>query len=547
MTRVLVVLMLTGQGYAVAGDVDASGSISSDFRMRLSDLPAGPWYAPVGKSAGISRSETILQGRVTTKGTDLVAVADAGIVVNGLGHDIDAVSHLSLREKVDPVTVEMNELYIEVWNVLLDGLDLRVGHQLVQWGVADQFNPTNNLNADDFEDSLQFGKQLPNTMIRADYALGAMWTASAVLVPIFRPAMLPNTSGIGLAALDRLPMVEEQVRWQIQTERLFSENNLGYPTVVTKADPRMPARSAENMQWMFRVGGSVGMQDVSASYYNGRSDIPQASRNYTSLVDGEICHPDNPNDCINGYLATEATLAFPRMQVFGFNAAGEVNALGWAGAEPFGWRAEVAVIKPERTVVTIDNGQLPLAEGLTQPAGEYNYGLDGERPTIIEGDVFAKWTLGVDYTVNKFLYLNGQWVHGMADEFGAGDFLRPGTVVRAGGADWEILRNRIGDYAVVGADILTGPATLRLFSVVDVTGYVKESGDTSGGARQVDEYSPFSKEGFSAVLYPELMFNMGTGLTASVGTIQMFGESYTKFGDLAAGGDLVFVRGRYQF
>ena len=413
--------------------------------------------------------------------------------------------------------------------------------------MADQFNPTNNLNADDFEDSLQFGKQLPNTMIRADYALGATWTASAVLVPVFRPAMLPPTSRIGLSALDRLPMIEEEVRWQIQTERLLSEENLGYPTLVTKADPQMPGTGPENMQWMVRFGGSLGMQDVDLSYYNGRSDIPQASRNYTSLVDGEICHPQKPNECINGYLATEATLAYPRMQVFGLNAAGEMNALGWAGAQPLGWRMEVAVIKPEHMVVKIDNGDLPLLDGTPVPAGEYAYGLNGERPTIIEDKLFAKWTLGLDYTVNKYLYLNGQWVHGMADEFGAGDFITPGTVVRAGGQDWEILRNRIGDYAVIGADILLGGATLRLFSVMDVTGYTKESGSTSGGERRVDEFSPFSKEGFSAVLYPELMFNMGNGLTAGFGTIQMFGEDYTKFGDLAAGGDLLFARGRYQF
>jgi hypothetical protein len=106
------------------------------------------------------------------------------------------------------------------------------------------------LNADDLEDPLKFGKQLPNTMVRADYVMGPTWTMSGVWVPIFRPALLPRTAGMGIAAVDRLPMVEEDLRWRIHAEQAVARDweVLGYPTVVAEADPVMPGSALANSQ-----------------------------------------------------------------------------------------------------------------------------------------------------------------------------------------------------------------------------------------------------------------------------------------------------------
>ena len=123
------------------------------------------------------------------------------------------------------------------------------------------------------------------------------------------------------------------------------------------------------------------------------------------------------------------------------------------------------------------------------------------------------------------MYLNGQWVHGMTDEFGAGDFMRPVYTTRVGMSDSEIRRLRIGDYGVLGADIGLGFATLRLFSLFDLTGYQTERQTDENRDRSVTKHSPFSEDGFAAVLYPELMFRLGDGC-AAVGTIQMFGKPH---------------------
>ena len=88
---------------------------------------------------------------------------------------------------------------------------------------------------------------------------------------------------------------------------------------------------------------------------------------------------------------------------------------------------------------------------------------------------------------------------------------------------------------------------LRLFSITDLTGYVMEERGGGTGGVSTTRFSPFSKRGLSGVLYPEVMFDLGDGLDLSVGTVQLFGEPHTKFGDAAAGGDIAFTKLYYAF
>jgi hypothetical protein len=535
-------LILTGTQPAIGADLETTGFVEVDGRVRLGDVGAGEWYAPTGLRAGIERFETTFGGAVEAAADQWTAIIDAQVVA-AASTEARSLADLSRRDSVAPVSLEVNELAVSLWDVGVDGLDLKLGHQVVQWGVGDQFNPTNTLNPEMMDDPLRFGEQLPNAMIRADYSMGAVWTLSGVLVPIFRPASLPATSGIGLSFLDRIPVLENDVRRDLQAKQALSAE-LGYPTIVDEARLLLPDQTLENMAGMIRVGGAIGMTDIAVSWYTGRTDMPQAVRNYTTIAHSPVCHPSQSDKCINGYMLTQADLAYPRMHVAGLNAAGELDVLG--DAPPIGWRVEAAWVMPERTVIVLDNEDLDIA-GIVQPAGEMAYGLGGERPTVVSDQPYAKWTIGLDYTIGKALYVNAQWVHGMADEFGYGDFINPDYVTRSGGSDWEIRRHRLGDYCVLGSDISLGRATLRLFSILDLTGYRRETASAEGGKRSVENFGPFSKNGFSAVLYPELMVALGDGLNLGIGTVQLFGAKHTKFGDPAAGGDLAFTRVRYDF
>ena len=161
------------------------------------------------------------------------------------------------------------------------------------------------------------------------------------------------------------------------------------------------------------------------------------------------------------------------------------------------------------------------------------------------------------------------WVHGMADEYGAGDFIHQGWAVRQSGVSTtkadtlgkcvfpkrdgtqcatETLHPRLGDYLVLGADYkLTDMLVARLFTIWDLAGYTFEAYDKVKKERTQEHKSLFTKEGFSAVLYPELNWNAGNGLELALGALFLLGRDYTKFGDPAAGGNQVFTRARYSF
>jgi hypothetical protein len=102
---------------------------------------------------------------------------------------------------------------------------------------------------------------------------------------------------------------------------------------------------------------------------------------------------------------------------------------------------------------------------------------------------------------------------------------------------------------VIGVDLkfLNDNALLRLFTIWDVTGVEEEHWDRERKERVRTTHSIFSKEGFSAILYPEFNYNFGNGLELAVGALIGLGEDYTKFGDPAAGGDLIWTRGRFSF
>lgn len=246
----------------------------------------------------------------------------------------------------------------------------------------------------------------------------------------------------------------------------------------------------------------------------------------------------------------------------GLNVAGEIP---WIKA---GYRFELGVYVPHRRRAKITNDDLLVI--VPRPAGEYEYVTpDGSRPLVVDDVPFAKWTLGLDYTIGPYVYLNAMWVHGFADEFGAGDFFHPGVTVRSGGVSegaslgfcalgpprdgtecaYEIVRPTLGDYAVLGIDLKLFDQRLlmRLFTIFDLTGYERREFDPVLGERVSTKYSPFSEEGFSAVIYPEVNYSFGNGLELGGGAILQLGKTYTKFGDPAAGGSLVFVRGRYGF
>jgi len=551
-----------------------AGKIQSDIRFRVATESVGSYYDRLSVPAGVARNENVLGLKFQAGLGDVKGVADIDLVLLGYPDKIAGISGLAHRDQVDPYRFDIHSLFVEVKNLGIDGLDLRVGQQLVMWGVGDQFNPTNNLNADDVEDPLRFGDQLGNVMVKLDYWITEDWSASGVLVPIFKPALLPRSAQLGLASVDRLPFVSPEFRYRVHAEQAaMGGPTMGYPTTVAATNIETPEVNFENMQFAFRIAGSIGEHDIALSYYNGRTDFPVPKNNHTRKNETPFCNPENPAQCTKGLLETETTLHYPRMHVYGINLAGEV---AWLEAisdvfKPIGYRMEWALVVPERATMSITNDPFSI-NNINVPA-VYDYDGDGypggPEPAVVDDVAFAKWVFGLDYTFNEYLYTNIQWVHGFVDEYGAGDYFHDGKQVAHGGVTSddtttimrcliplngtecarEMTRPRLADYLVIGFDFkfLEERALARILTILYLNGVWEDYWDSAQQKRVREYHNMFTDEGFSAVVYAEFNYNFGNGLELGFGGLVMLGNEYSKFGHPANGGSLVWTRGRYSF
>jgi hypothetical protein len=588
----LVLPLLAGlagiEGEARADELkfDFSGKIQTDLRFRLQSESVGSYYDLVSLAPGIERNQNLLSLKFKATYGHFSGVASADMYLNGVSPKVTSFSSLQDYNAARTFSFEPQAIYLEGKGLFTKGLDLRIGDQIVSWGVGDQFNPTNNLNANDLRDPLLFGKQQANFMVKLDYWLNKDFSFSGVLVPIFRPALLPASSALGAADIQRMPFVSQALRNRIESESGYGTLE-GYPTVVGSITPVLPTPSLDNMQVAYRVAGTIGEQDVALSYYYGRTDFPQPFENSTKEVDGKKCNPAIPSQCIAGVLQTDVQLGYPRMHVYGFNMSGEFNPFKKIkeSIQGIGYRVEAALVVPQAYSIELVQGPLP---GLLQQGGIYDYlnnGIPGgPQPNVVDPTPFVKWTIGLDYSFGAHVYTNAQWVHGLVDEFGTGVTVRqsgvltdlPGALVKLGlptsqiNAQCVIPKNalpldyvaahnnpcatetfspRIGDYLVLGVDFkfLDDAALFRIFTIWSLSGVTMERFDRFQSMRVDTHYSLFTSDGFSAVLYPELDYNFGNGLELGTGALVLLGHTYTKFGDPAAGGSVYFTRGRFSF
>lgn len=566
-------LLLLSSSAAAADKIEFTfgGQVQYDLRFRVQDVDYGTFYRDVEDPPMLARNELFSKFRVGAKLGNFGARTDIDLVLRGYPK-VQDLTGLSVYNDVTPFRIEAHEAYLYATTRFLD---VRIGQQKALFGMGDQFNPTNNVNPNDVEDVLLFGEQIGNLMVRLDAYPAWNWQLTGILVPVFKPALLPRTGYLAQTP-DRYPFLNAEARENFGAEQASGERLFGYPTVVNSVTVTQPDFHPKNMQAFFRVGAQLGGQDLALSYYRGFSDIPQPVRNVTGQreYDEPVCDGDPEADdttCYQGELPSDVTLAYPRMQVLGFNASGEFDAFGWLhkSFKPIGYRFELAMVFPEET--RLDVIQDDIQFGFVTKDGPYVFPDDDNR--VVGSKPFPKWVFGLDYTFNKHLYMNTQWVHGFPDEFGAGSWVQPGegTVTRA---SWvpddavlancldlstfsgrgeqcyaEYTRPRIGDYLVVGLDVnfLSSSALFRLFTIWDLVGVTEHTWDEASGERIATRHGMFSEKGFNAVIYPSFSYNFGNGLEVEAGGLVYLGKPWTKFGAPENGGTLVWTRARYSF
>ncbi|MSP62540.1 MAG: hypothetical protein EXR72_19850 [Myxococcales bacterium] len=533
-------LALSGASARAEVELKFSGMISSDIRFRLKGEPQDTPYPSQLQLLryGFSRNDNVVKAKLSLNvGSKVKAVADADIVFYGYS-DVRDLDSLTLRERVDPYRLELHAAYLDVYN-LLPHLDLRIGRQVVVWGSADQFSPTNNVNTLDLSDSLLFGRALANNMVRLDYNPKSDWLMTAVWVPIFRPAQLPRTAPIYLRQIDRpAPVQSAEARDFLYVQ---AQNPSLSPTQIN-VFTYQPEVSLSNSQMALRLAGRLGGADLSLSYYHGRFGLPV----------GPVATINHANK------VADVAVAWPRMDVLGFDVAGTIEKLGgmgyWIeGAVFFPEQVEFALYDEladgKRTEVRFDEIGAAFPRRFIDEKGTYRdengnpAAPVGERAIVVPKTPFPKITIGGDISIGSHVYVNMQYVHGFIDEFGSGtqthalvDAKKACQAPGQAGCEKPRLDNRIGDYFIVGGDVkLFGDALLfRLFAVVKIP-------SLSVPGFKFDDYK------FTGVLFPQLAWTVWDGAELSAGAFIFLGDRSTKFGDPSAGASEMFLKAKFTY
>jgi hypothetical protein len=150
---------------------------------------------------------------------------------------------------------------------------------------------------------------------------------------------------------------------------------------------------------------------------------------------------------------------------------------------------------------------------------------------VVEAQPFVKYTIGADYTINEYLFVTAQFLHGFVDEFGA---------------------SAIQNYWLVNADLKL--LQERLLFRISVMGEVPHEDDDleldEDGDGRVDSFAVgATNDGTigSLVVFPSVTVRPLDGLELALGSYFLFGHAEGKFGMPAAGPSLAFFRAKASF
>jgi hypothetical protein len=199
-----------------------------------------------GESRGDSR-DSINEGRLRVE-YDNCFRDNMRVYVNALLQaDDDKFTHGFVNDLEDN---DVRRNYFNFTEAFLDiyfeTSDLRLGKQIITWGKADAFNPTDNVNPTDYSNLLD---DEDIGVVAANYSYyWKDWGLQLVGVPGFTPTRLPPRG-------TRFSLIPPDSPLPVE-------------------DPDLPPNTIENSQVGARLKTTYRGWDFSASYYDGIKDIP---------------------------------------------------------------------------------------------------------------------------------------------------------------------------------------------------------------------------------------------------------------------------------
>ncbi len=234
-------------------------------------------------------------------------------------------------------------------------LDYQIGRQLISWGTADGFNPTNYFARMSL-DSLTSGDMSGDPLWagQATY-YGPKWSITGVVVPFFTPQT-----------------IDDQMR-----QMMVGENPQAAMVLQAIEDTKSPRGLGKNSEIAIRAETQLGGFDLQASFFSGFEPMPGLEMVLTAIPDVVAQAPP-----VMGFVPSiEGT--YRRQTFFGLAATGTVGPVGVWGEVSYGGPAKFATpdnpLEIARVPLSVNEPYLQTVVG-----GDYTFALGNGILTQIQ-------------------------------------------------------------------------------------------------------------------------------------------------------------------
>ena len=349
---------------------ESGGHIETNLRIGLEACPSsGCEWLDFGDTAVIGLwTETRSQGVRARASADLRLHPAANLAVLEDSEDIGAIQ---------PLSVQLHDAWIDL--PVGDRINARLGVQKMAWGVADGLHVSDPVSPWNLENPWELDSRLAVPAASAQWMHGG-WTVEGVFVPFHTEALLPAT-GFAIS----LPTHE------LSTSTSFSDNTIG----SIESRLILPKPTLAEASGGIRASLTTARAQFALTLYSGRDSLPQAH--------GELLITGFQTDSERVDFAVP--LVYPTLQMAAVDARAELF------SDISAW-AEVALIDPQRTALTVSPTQMSALEQLgtiesvPDPLPEF---------TTQDGEAYTRWIVGLDRPFSR-VHLSVQWLHGFPTE-----------------------------------------------------------------------------------------------------------------------------------
>ena len=275
-------------------------------------------------------------------------------------------------ERQEEVEVRLREAWA---GYFIEHFSFVIGKKIYIWGLADEMNPTDLINAEDLRWFYTYDK--PARKIGAYNAAASVtfgnFKLEGIWIPIFTPTKFPDTSS------DWLP-------WKLALFYKFVEQ---FPEYVNYMPQCLPKDRAKNSSGAIRFSGVAGPIDFEIMAYDGWDHFPY----FDVLID------TNPDLLLSGGKPLVLREEYQRFNAFGGSLSGVIG--------PTTFRLEGAYYTEKYFMYKIDESLLSPQNELT--AFNLLREMEGTKFSVQKSNFNVVG--GLDYRYSDLLYMNFQYFH----------------------------------------------------------------------------------------------------------------------------------------